>query len=431
MICKTYSEQGIREERKQNKMKNKVILVWFRNDLRFHDNRVLHEAIERKSIIIPVYCFDERYYKVNRYNNKNTGIKRAQFIRESVLELKERLQEIDSDLMVFKGLPEEIIPRLTAKYEVDEVYHHREIASRETNISDKVETAIWAQQINLKYFIGHTLYHKEDLPYSVLEIPDAFQTFKKELERESFLREPKPTLTNILTPHHLEKTEVPSLEELGFSQEEINDLNNKTIQGGELKAIQHLEKLCGSDGIAKKITEITPYIANGLLSPIYTYHTVRAALEKQNKTFLQSTLDFLLWRDYCRFMLKKYPNVFFQNSHVKNISSPPQDKLELWKKSQTGVEIVDEAITQMKKSGIIPYSLRKIAGRYLIEECDANWTEGASFFEEHLLDYEPSTNYSYWAHLAGEGTCKNRNKPSSWKKLAKAYLKENQKKTYT
>lgn len=403
--------------------------MWFRNDLRLHDNRVLHEAIERKSIIIPVYCFDERYYKINRYNNKNTGIKRAQFIRESVLELKERLQKVNSDLMVFKGFPEEIIPRLTAKYEVDEVYHHREIASRETDISDRVETAIWAQQINLKYFIGHTLYHKEDLPYSVLEIPDAFQTFKKELERESFLRDPKPTLTNILTPQHLEKTEVPSLEELGFSKEEKNRLSNKIMRGGELTALDRLNDFCNAKDETKKITEITPYIANGLLSPIHTYETIKVAIGKKDKPFLRLLLDFLFWRDYCRFMLKKYPNVFFQNFYHKIHPSSP--KLRLWKENRTGVEIIDNAIMQIKELGDISYPLRKIVGRYLLEECETHWVEGASFFEEHLLDYEPSTNYSYWAHLAGEGTCKNRNKPFSWKKLAKAYLKENQKKTYT
>jgi deoxyribodipyrimidine photo-lyase len=43
-------------------MENRAI-VWFRNDLRIHDNEALTEALLKKADIIPVYVFDERIFK--------------------------------------------------------------------------------------------------------------------------------------------------------------------------------------------------------------------------------------------------------------------------------------------------------------------------------------------------------------------------------
>ena len=39
-----------------------VGVVWFRNDLRVHDNEALAEANKRCSAVLPVFCFDEREY---------------------------------------------------------------------------------------------------------------------------------------------------------------------------------------------------------------------------------------------------------------------------------------------------------------------------------------------------------------------------------
>nr|MBC7611615.1 deoxyribodipyrimidine photo-lyase [Pseudopedobacter sp.] len=157
-------------------MSGRTILVWFRNDLRIHDNEILLEATEKAETIIPVFCFDPRYYTETAYQTQKTGSFRAQFILESVADLKISLKKLGGDLLVKFGHPEEILPEICKKYQVDEVYHHREVASEETEISSMVEDALWKLQINLKHFIGHTLYHKEDLPFPIKDIPDVFTT---------------------------------------------------------------------------------------------------------------------------------------------------------------------------------------------------------------------------------------------------------------
>jgi len=66
--------------------KHRVIL-WFRNDLRIHDNAVLNWAINQKQKVaskefIPVFCFDPRFYDdaVPKYcMDRKTGIIRTRF----------------------------------------------------------------------------------------------------------------------------------------------------------------------------------------------------------------------------------------------------------------------------------------------------------------------------------------------------------------
>jgi deoxyribodipyrimidine photo-lyase len=43
-------------------MKNRSLL-WYRLDLRVHDNEALYEAIRWNSEVIPVYVFDPRLFK--------------------------------------------------------------------------------------------------------------------------------------------------------------------------------------------------------------------------------------------------------------------------------------------------------------------------------------------------------------------------------
>lgn len=405
-------------------MGKKVVLVWFRNDLRLHDNEVLVEAINKSDLIIPVYCFDPRYFKTNKFAQKNTGILRASFLLESVSHLKEKLQGMQSDLMTFVGYPEEILPQLCAKYEVDEVYHHREVAYRETMVSELVEAALWDNKINLKHFIGHTLYHKEDLPFPIKDIPNKFNIFRKKIERESMVRKPLAAPSSIASPQHLEATEIPSLASLGFSEDEIQSLQGRSFDGGEEKAIEKLTNLLDPNFTdCRNFTYISHYIAVGALSPMFVYDEMTRSSLSQNKKRYDRLLTALLWRDYFRFMLKKYPNIFFKPNGLQEdkLFSEELDSeaIRKWMSGTTGEEVIDETMAQLLRNGNLTYLNRRLLASYYIQEISSNWLLGASFFEEHLLDYNPASNYGYWSHVAGVGTSDKENVSSSWQELAK------------
>merc|ERR1740138_720430 len=72
------------------------VIVWFRNDLRIHDNECLSRASAIQGAeVIPLYCFDPITYGTSpRMGIPRTGTFRAQFIRESVADLRGNLRSV-------------------------------------------------------------------------------------------------------------------------------------------------------------------------------------------------------------------------------------------------------------------------------------------------------------------------------------------------
>lgn len=387
-------------------MNTKVILVWFRNDLRTHDNEVLLNAIQKSDFIIPVYIFDPRYYEENQFGFKKTGQLRENYIAKTVLALKHKLQSLGGDLLTYKGYPEEILPQLVKKYDVDEVYHHREVAKRETDISESLEEALWGEKRNLRHFIGHTLFHKEDLPFPIRDIPQDFNTFKKKATKESSVRPAHPQVEAIQIPPHLEKTPFP-YEGMEISESE---------EFGEDAAFRSLENIIS---IAESETDIytilSPYLAIGALSPINTYHYLTKNTTAKNKKGINALLDHLMRRDYFRFMLKKFPNCYFINQKE---AEQDQDRIQQWTTASTDNDMVNSLMTKLNETGLLSEQERLFVSTYFIYELKQNWLVGAAWFEQQLIDFAPATIYGFWAHMANQGTSSKNNKNLAyWEKL--------------
>lgn len=385
-------------------MSKKVILVWFRNDLRTHDNEVLQSAIQKADFIIPVYIFDPRYYQENRFGYKNTGDNRAHFIVQTVSALKQKLQNLGGDLLTYEGYPEDIIPQLVQKYDADEVYHHREIAKRETDISELVEEALWKVKRNLRHFIGHTLYHKEDLPFPIRDIPSDFNTFRKKIVKESFVRPCIDDITQVNIPPHLEKTPFP----IGWD-------NDTTVQYGEKAAMVTLNELVkDTEQNMESYTTLSPYLALGILSPAFTFHFLQNNINPKNKKGINTFIENLMLRDYYRFMLKKFPNCYFKSKDENPNNAP----LQKWTNGSTDSDTINQMMNQLNQTGRLTRKERELVALYLIYEMGGNWLAGAAWFEQQLIDYAPATIYGFWAHVADHGTSIKNNKTlTDWDKV--------------
>lgn len=402
-------------------MSGKTIIAWFRNDLRIHDNEVLLRATEHGSEVIPVYCFDPRHFGEGMFATQKTGVLRAAFLLETVAALKNALQQMGSDLFIAVGKPEEILPELTRRYQAGEVYHHREVAFEETQVSTWVEEALWGQQINLRHYIGHTLYHKEDLPFPIKDIPDAFATFRKKAERESSIRPTLPNPSRIVSPVDLETTLVPTLLDLGYTKSEITLAAALTLRGGEDAALQAMAAFLSEAQDAPAYSLLSPYIATGALSPNLLYHEVKAAEAQLGKKQVEANILKLLWRDYYRFMFKKHGNRFFHPQGLADElpydAHDDDDGFELWKTARTGEPLVDYAMRQLNTSGWMADDLRVLVASYLTQKLRISWLRGAAWFEEKLIDYNPASNYGNWAHIAGVGSSQRENKPVDLQRL--------------
>jgi deoxyribodipyrimidine photo-lyase len=78
----------------------KTAIVWFKTDLRIHDNETLVRALEENESIIPVYCFDDSHYTKTNFGFQKTGAFRAQFILESLKNLETNLRKLGAGLLI-------------------------------------------------------------------------------------------------------------------------------------------------------------------------------------------------------------------------------------------------------------------------------------------------------------------------------------------
>ncbi len=397
-------------------MSEKTILVWFRNDLRIRDNEILLEAVRKADKALPVYCFDPFYFRKNFSGNPKTGNIRARFLLESVADLRKNLRSIGGELIIRIGDPAEILPALAEQYHVNEVYHHREVAHEETEISEQVETALWKIRLNLKHFIGHTLYHKEDLPFPIKDIPDSFAVFKKKIERDTNVRPCIGTPEAIYTPEIIDAGEPPTLQELGLDELGDDPRATNTFIGGETAALNQLERFFLNDdqGNANKnarntaandhSSKLSSWIALGCISLRQVYWEVIKHQHSNTHHTNLLILD-LLWRDYFRFMFKKHGQKFIaakNNDDKASLFAGNQDELfESWKNGETGVPLVDAIMHELNATGYINNYNRQIAAGFLINDLKVDWTKGAAYFEEKLIDYSPASNWGNWAFIAG------------------------------
>jgi deoxyribodipyrimidine photo-lyase len=398
----------------------KNALVWFKTDLRIEDNETLLKAIAQSDKIIPVYCFDESHFETTPYGFKKTGAFRAQFLLESLEDLDAKLRTLGSGLRIVMGKPEVEIPKLVQEYKVQKVFAKREVAFEEIQTEKRVRTELFKLRCELETFSTSTLYHAEDLPFSIKDIPDVFTNFRKKTEKDSEIRNPFDAPTKINSPEIL-PLELPTLDALGLTKTTIDSRAVLQFKGGESEALQRLnhyffETQCLStyketrNGMvgADYSSKFSPWLALGCISPRFIY----AEIKKYEKQFGANDSTYwlvfeLLWRDFFRFMFKKYQTKFFLYTGIKtekvNSKSLNEKLLSQWKNGTTPSDFINANMLELQQTGFMSNRGRQNVASYFCNELNMDWRFGAAYFEEQLIDYDVCSNWGNWAYLAGVG----------------------------
>ena len=398
----------------------KNALVWFKTDLRIQDNETLLKAIAQSEKVIPVYCFDESHFEITPYGFKKKGSFRAQFLLESLQDLDTNLRALGSGLRIVKGKPEIEIPKLVQEYKVQKVFAKREVAFEEKQIEKKVQSELFKLRCELETFSTSTLYHAEDLPFSIKDIPDVFTNFRKKTEKDSEIRKPFDAPTKINSPE-ISPLELPTLEALGLTKINMDSRAVLQFKGGETEAIQRLKHyfydtqclstyketrngMVGADYSSK----FSAWLALGCISPRYIHAEVKQYEAQFGANDSTYWLIFeLLWRDFFRFMFKKYQTKFFLYEGIKtekvNSKSLNEKLLNQWINGETPSDFINANMLELQLTGFMSNRGRQNVASYFCNELNMDWRIGAAYFEQQLIDYDVCSNWGNWAYLAGVG----------------------------
>eukprot|EP00962_Isochrysis_galbana_P023284 scaffold7011_cov112-Isochrysis_galbana.AAC.14 len=271
------------------------MVVWFRSDLRLHDNPLIAQCLAHKGDkeVLPCYIFDTRVFgPTTKFGNAKTGAYRSKFITESVSDLRHRLRAIGSDLLVGIGKPEEILPQLLQARVPDEggrgatstlLLSQQHVTSEELRVDQAVRQALPAGTALLKTIPSGSLYSRDELPYRIdlADMPDGFTPFRNKVESKCSIPSPLPPPPKGSLPlpraDTLPKPSatlgfdlLPSEEALGLApgalRAEADRRGVLPFKGGETAALARLQHYLWDADCLKDYFETR----NGMLGPDYS-----------------------------------------------------------------------------------------------------------------------------------------------------------------
>jgi len=401
-------------------MINKAI-VWFRNDLRVHDNEALTEALRMADEVIPIFVFDDRVFKSKTsFGFDKTGAQRTRFIIECIADLRNSLEALGTTLVVRTGITEDILADITSKLKASWVFCNRERTQEEVDVQDALEKKLWSQGVEMRYSRGKMLYFTSDLPFPITHTPDTFTSFRKEVEKYVPVRVPLPAPQQIQGfVADIIPGDIPSLSDFGHEDFEYSEDYN--FVGGESAALAQLDYyLWQSDNIAryKKTrnemlgwdfsSKLSAYLAQGCISPKTVYAEVKKYEKLRTKNDSTYWLIFeLLWRDYFRLIGKKYGNKIFIPQGITEEETPQwstdRTLFNIWAQARTGVPMIDANMRELNTTGFMSNRGRQNVASFLVNDMKVHWLMGAEYFESLLIDYDPCSNYGNWNYIAGVG----------------------------
>lgn len=380
----------------------KIDIIWFRRDLRIHDNPILSHA---ELPVMPIFIFD-----TNILSELPKDDRRVTFIFDKVIELKKSLKKIGFDLAIFYGKPSDVFDYISKKYEIRKIFASGDndsyARSRDKEIASKYNFVLVHDNFLLR---PHEILNSKGETYKIFShfekaVLDAVPT----LANVKYLPEFKSKLvdfeySNILKINNVVELLPLELESIGFERQEL--VFEGAVKSAE-ELLRRFERYINSYGEQRDYPALN---ATSLLSVHLRFGTIsirevfRWALtyDKSGKFISE-----LIWREFFNYILYHHPEIEFDNFRKDVIANweNNEEKFELWKKGLTGIPLVDAGMRQLEMEGYMHNRVRMVVASFLTKNLHIDWRFGEKYFAMKLLDYEASSNVGNWQWNAGTGT---------------------------
>ncbi|TXD98054.1 DASH family cryptochrome [Psychrobacter frigidicola] len=427
----------------------KVSLVLFHNDLRIDDNATLLKAATLASAnngrLLCVYAQDladtlADKKKGQDYSFKQMGAARQQFLYESLADLDKSLQGLGNRLLFLTAKAETLLEDSAA--ESDTFAQLCQLIEQQAVTDICVsQTADYNQ--NQAYTILQNKYpqiswHVQSINTLFMtlpteELPKSFTQFRKKVETNHDLLKAEsdfeicPT-SKVLPPMPDAMINSMANSDKYFSanqkiaekaQQEPDFKGSKTFKGGETNAFRHLNEYFNSDAPSTykttrnalddwtHSTKFSAWLANGSLSVKVLLnrlrHYERDVMANESTYWIWFEL---LWREYFYwYALNHQQQLFWFKGIAQHEPTTCFDKirLEQWQNGATSYPIVNACMHQLTQTGYMSNRGRQLVASCFIHELGLDWRYGASYFEQHLIDYDVGSNWGNWQYLAGVG----------------------------
>jgi deoxyribodipyrimidine photo-lyase len=368
--------------------KQKVVVFWFRRDLRLDDNVGLFHALSSDYPVIPLFIFDDSILESLPRDDA-----RVSFIYDSLEKINTELKKHKSSLLVKKGEILEVWQWLIQEYEVQEVFFNKDYEPYAIKRDRSITELLESKEIAVSTFKDQVVFEENEitkadgLPYTV------YTPYKnKWLEKFKTLAPVEEYKTvDKLSNCYSHQFTFPSLKDLGFERSAIK------VKPYNLNKISNYEET--RDFPALDTTSyLSPHLRFGTVSIRKIVNWAAAT----NQVFLSE----LIWREFFMQILYHFPKVVTHNfkSAYDGIQwRNDETDFKRWCSGTTGYPMVDAGMRELNATGYMHNRVRMVVASFLCKHLLINWQWGEAYFAEKLLDYEMSSNVGNWQWAAGTG----------------------------
>ncbi|MCP4987882.1 MAG: deoxyribodipyrimidine photo-lyase [Colwellia sp.] len=389
------------------------VLLWFRNDLRTHDNPALHYFLNKASpekVAKAIFFVSKKQWQQHHWSEIKIDfvLRHAHHMVGELAKLN-----IQLDIVHVDGFEQQqkYILEYCQKNTINHVIANAELEYNE----QQRDKALIEQGVDLTLFESDVIVPKGQLLTKSATMFKVFTPFKrawiKYVVNNGF--EYLGKAQNNLSKQLIAQTNANSKSESTASpskswplateyEQEVfpNFISNKHIHYNNQRDIPSIK---GTSGIS-------PYLAAGVISPRYllkqllnNWPDLLLATDSDNFCWLNE----IIWRDFYRHLLfhhqglsmhqcfkEKYQNVNWYNN---------KEHFEAWKQGKTGYPIIDAAMRQLNATGWMHNRLRMLTASFLTKHLLIDWRWGEQYFMEQLIDGDLAANNGGWQWSASTG----------------------------
>jgi deoxyribodipyrimidine photo-lyase len=368
-----------------------MLIFWHRRDLRSDDNAGLSKALQLENNVQPIFIFDKNILHELPENDQ-----RVKFIYQEIQRVKKEYQSQGSDLWVFYGKPKSVFKELLNSYTIEKVYSNRDYEPYAKERDKAIFELLKAEGVEMIGAKDHVIFEKSEI---LTNNGDPYKVYSPYMRKwkEHFQ-------TEMLESHechkHFEKLNkvkghqaLISLQEMGFSDEEIHPFPSKKIKHEVIKNYHETRDIPSIKGT----TRMSIHLRFGTIS-------IRALAKQAMKN--EKYLNELIWRDFYQMIIHHFPesvNRSFKPEYDKIPWENNEQHFNRWCEGKTGYPIVDAGMRELNQTGFMHNRVRMVVASFLTKHLLIDWRWGEAYFARKLLDFELASNVGGWQWAASSG----------------------------
>ena len=405
-------------------------LVWFRNDLRVHDNTALHRAVSSSRNVAAIFIACPQTWR-----DHDEGDKLVAFRLACLRELQQNLSERNIPLYFLQlndfGEVPKALQKIAKKLEIDALFANAEYPFNERRRDDSVRVALKEINVPAEYSTDRTLVPPGAVKTGGGEPYKVFTPFKRAFISQcgaigfAPLPAPRkraaadwPQWLEVDGPENLRQTIPDNLP--GYTPVAMENGKLLGWRPGEKAAIQRLrdfgEVIDGYEDerdfpAIDATSRLSPYLNCGAISVRQCAHM---ALDFNDGRWaggsdgISCWLSELLWREFYTHLIVAFPRLCKYKPFKPETEgvqwSGNESGFQCWCDGETGVPIVDAAMRQLRQTGWMHNRLRMIVASFLTKNLLVDWRWGERYFMQQLIDGDFASNNGGWQWAASTGT---------------------------